>query len=157
MTSKTIYVVHSPSPTLGRSPLQRGYFPYAITDKFIKSLQLELDRLDINCRVIADDTESDVEVLITREPILLVCAPGLRYQFYHRGLRQTEYCLVRRHGVFLRRSPFCAQQAWGTCFCRFITWVVIFNVAEQPCRNDFDVSSSLTADLMIVLPVRSVP
>lgn len=110
MTSKTIYVVHSPSPTLGRSPLQRGYFPYAITDKFIKSLQLELDRLDINCRVIADDTESDVEVLITREPILLVCAPGLRYQFYHQGfdkqkivwLGVMEYCSADPHSVLKR-------------------------------------------------------
>lgn len=100
MTRKTIYVVHSPSPTLGRSPLQRGYFPYAFTEKFIKSLQRELDRLEINCRVIADDTESDIEVLITRDPALLVCAPGLRYQFYHQGFNKQkivwlgvmEYC-----------------------------------------------------------------
>lgn len=100
MTGKIIYVVHSPSPTLGRSPLQRGYFPYALTEKYIESLQRELDRLDINCRVIADDTESDIEVLITRYPVLLVCAPGLRYQFYHQGfdkqkivwLDVMEYC-----------------------------------------------------------------
>lgn len=90
MTSKTIYVVHSPSPTLGRSLLQRGYFPYALTEKFIKSLQRELDRLDIKCRVIADDTESDIEVLITRDPVLLVCAPGLRYQFYHQGFDKQK-------------------------------------------------------------------
>lgn len=100
MTGKTIYVVHSPSPTLGRSPLQRGYFPYALTEKYIKSLQRELDRLDIDCRVIADDTESDIEVLISRDPVLLVCAPGLRYQFYYQGfdkrkivwLGVMEYC-----------------------------------------------------------------
>ncbi|MEG3132330.1 hypothetical protein SC206_01935 [Rouxiella sp. T17] len=90
MTSKTIYVVHSPSPTLGRSPLQRGYFPYALTENFIKSLQLELDRIGTDYRVIADDTESDIEILITRNPVLLVCAPGLRYQFYHRGFDKQK-------------------------------------------------------------------
>lgn len=90
MASKMICVVHIPSPTLGRSPLQRGYFPYALTERYIKSLQRELDRLDINCRVIADDTESDIEVLITRDPVLLVCAPGLRYQFYHQGFDKQK-------------------------------------------------------------------
>lgn len=90
MTGKTIYVVHSPSPTLGRYPLQKGYFPYALTEKFIKSLQRELDRLGRDLRVIADDTESDIEILITRNPVLLVCAPGLRYQFYHRGFDKQK-------------------------------------------------------------------
>ncbi|MRT27071.1 hypothetical protein GJV14_24210 [Enterobacteriaceae bacterium RIT697] len=100
MTSKAIYVVHSPSPMLGRSPLQRGYFPFTLTEKFIKSLQRELDKFGADYRVIADDTESDIEVLITRDPVLLVCAPGLRYQFYHQGfdkrkivwLGVMEYC-----------------------------------------------------------------
>ena len=110
MTGKTIYVVHSPSPTLGRSLLQKGYFPYALTEKYIKSLQRELDRLDIDCTVIADDTESDIEVLITREPVLLVCAPGLRYQFYHQGfdkrkivwLGVMEYCSADPRSTLIR-------------------------------------------------------
>jgi hypothetical protein len=85
MINKTIYFIHAPSTTLGRSPLQRGFFPYAFTEKYIHSLQSELDRLDINMNVVADDTESEIERLIARAPALLVCAPGLRYQFYHRG------------------------------------------------------------------------
>lgn len=90
MTGRVIYVIYSPSPTLGRSPLQRGHFPYALTENFIKSLQRELDRLDMDYRVMADNTESDIEILITREPVLLVCAPGLRYQFYHRGFDKQK-------------------------------------------------------------------
>ncbi|ORM89459.1 hypothetical protein HA50_22785 [Pantoea cypripedii] len=85
MTKKTIYFIHSPSPTLGRSPLQKGFFPYAFTRKYIQSLQSEVDRLGLEWKVIADDTESDIEILIARSPALLVCAPGLRYQFFHRG------------------------------------------------------------------------
>ncbi len=85
MTNKTIYFIHAPSSTLGRSPLQRGFFPYAFTEKYIHNLQSELDRLDLNVKVVADDTESEIERLIARAPALLVCAPGLRYQFYHRG------------------------------------------------------------------------
>lgn len=98
-------------PHYGTISAAKRLFPLPRTEKFIKSGQRELDRLGTDYRVIADDTESEIEILITRNPVLLVCAPGLRYQFYHRGLRQTEYCLVRRHGVFLRRSPFCAQEA----------------------------------------------
>ncbi|WP_017348605.1 hypothetical protein [Pantoea sp. A4] len=90
MTRNTIYVIHSPNPTLGRSPLQRGFFLYALTEKFIKSLQRELDRLCMDYQVVADDTESDIEVLITRDPALLVCVPGLRFQFYHRGFDKQK-------------------------------------------------------------------
>lgn len=85
MENKAIYFIHSPSPLLGRSPLQRGFFPYALTDKYIKALQGELDKRDFGWKVFADDTESNVEVLIARTPALLVCAPGLRFLFSHRG------------------------------------------------------------------------
>ncbi|WP_416414348.1 hypothetical protein [Pantoea sp. App145] len=85
MINKTIYFIHSLSPTLGRSPLQKGVFPYAFTRKYIQNLQGELDRMGLEWKVIADDTESDIEILIARSPALLVCAPGLRYQFFHRG------------------------------------------------------------------------
>jgi len=85
MTNKTIYFIHSPSATLGRSPLQRGVFPYALTEKYILNLQHDVAQLGGDWNVVADDTESDITMLIARAPDLLVCAPGLRYQFYHRG------------------------------------------------------------------------
>lgn len=112
MTIKTIYFIHGPSTTLGRSPLQRGFFPYALTEKYILRLQSEIDRSGLNWKVVADDTESDIEALIAREPALLVCAPGLRYQFYHRGfdkdkivwLNVMEYFSADPHSVIQRIS-----------------------------------------------------
>ena len=86
MANKTIYFIHRPSPTLGRSPLHGGYFPYFLTEKFIKSLQKELERRE----VIPDDTKSDIEALIERKAALLVCAPGLRFQFYHQGFKKPN-------------------------------------------------------------------
>jgi hypothetical protein len=85
MANGPIYFIHRPSPMLGRSLLSGGYFPYFLSDKFIKGLQRELDRKRLPWKVIPDDTESDIEVLIARNAALLVCAPGLRFQFYHQG------------------------------------------------------------------------
>ncbi|WP_243079479.1 hypothetical protein [Pantoea sp. MQR6] len=90
MTNKTIYFIHRPSPTLGRSPLHGGYFPYFLTEKFIKSLQRELDRRGLPWQVMPDDTGSDIEALIARKAALLVCAPGLRFQFYHQGFEKPN-------------------------------------------------------------------
>lgn len=90
MANTAIYFIHSPSPTLGRSCLLRGYFPYFLTDKYIHVLQNKLNSLELNFRVFADDTESNIEALIARDPALLVCAPGLRYQFYHQGYPQQK-------------------------------------------------------------------
>lgn len=85
MTVKTIYFIHHPAPLLGRSPLQRGYFPYFLTEKYIKTLQQDIDRKKLPWKVIPDDTEADSEALMARQADLLVCAPGLRLQCYPRG------------------------------------------------------------------------
>ncbi|EGO8354311.1 hypothetical protein E0V34_26150 [Escherichia coli] len=90
MTNKVVYFIHSPSPTLGRSPLLRGYFPYSLTEKYIQALQSELNSLQLDWSVLADDTESDIEMLMARDPALLICAPGLRYQFYHNGFPKQK-------------------------------------------------------------------
>lgn len=90
MTNTLIYFIHSPSPTLGRSPLQHGYFLYFLTEKYIQALQRDLDSLNLNFSVYTDDTESNIERLKSREPALLICAPGLRYQFYHAGFPKQK-------------------------------------------------------------------
>lgn len=90
MANRTIYFIHRPSPMLGRSPLQGGYFPYFLTEKFIKALQRELDRKGLLWEAVPDDTESDIEVLIARKADLLVCAPGLKYQFHYQGFDKSN-------------------------------------------------------------------
>ncbi|QGR09571.1 hypothetical protein CTZ24_24190 (plasmid) [Pantoea phytobeneficialis] len=90
MTNKAIYMIHRPSPMLGRSPIQGGFFPYKLTEKYIAALQNELDRSAPGWTVFADDTESDINLLAERNPTLLVCAPGLRYQFYHQGFDEDK-------------------------------------------------------------------
>lgn len=64
MTNKVIYFIHSPSPTLGCSPLLRGYFPYHRTEKFIRALQNEQNNLQFPLKVFADDTEPNIEMLM---------------------------------------------------------------------------------------------
>lgn len=90
MANGTIYFIHRPSPTLGRSPLQGGHFPHSMTENFITGLQNDLKRRGLPWTVQEDDTESDIDVLIARNVDLLICAPGLRFQFYHQGFNKQN-------------------------------------------------------------------
>ncbi len=90
MVNRTIYFIHRPSPMLGRSPLQGGYFPYFLTENFIKGLQREIDKRGLLWEVVPDDTESDIEALIARKAALLVCAPGLKFQFHYQGFDKNN-------------------------------------------------------------------
>ncbi|MFT2793287.1 hypothetical protein ACMV5I_24915 [Serratia sp. T13T92] len=88
MARKKIYFIYRSSPTLGRSPLQGaggGLFGFYQEDKYITALQERLDKEDLNWLVEQDDTESNIEKLIEQKAQLLVCAPGLRFQFYRNG------------------------------------------------------------------------
>ncbi|QCJ71957.1 nitrogen fixation protein NifS [Providencia heimbachae] len=54
-------------------------------DNYISTLQKELQQENLNWCVYKDDTESDIEKLIAQNADLLICIPGLRYQFYTNG------------------------------------------------------------------------
>ncbi|ALX95430.1 hypothetical protein [Serratia sp. JSRIV006] len=88
MVSKRIYFIYRPSPTFGRSPIQGaggGLFGFYKEDKYITALQDYLNKKNLNWLVERDDTEADIEKLIEQNAHLLVCAPGLRFQFYRNG------------------------------------------------------------------------
>jgi hypothetical protein len=88
MVRKKIYFIYRPSPTLGRSSIQGaggGLFGFYQEDKYIATLQERLNEEELNWLVERDDTESDIEKLIAQKAQLLVCAPGLRFQFYRHG------------------------------------------------------------------------
>lgn len=53
-------------------------------DEYIFALNSELESRKLNWIVQMDDTESDIERIIKQKIKLLVCAPGLKYQF-HKG------------------------------------------------------------------------
>ncbi|MBE0148359.1 nitrogen fixation protein NifS [Serratia fonticola] len=60
-------------------------FGFYKEDKYITTLQDYLNKKNLNWLVERDDTESDIEKLIEQNAQLLVCAPGLRFQFYRNG------------------------------------------------------------------------
>lgn len=91
MVRKKIYFIYKPSPTLGRSPiLGGGLFGFYQEDKYISALQERLNKENLSWIVEQDDTESDIEKLIEKNAQLLVCAPGLRFQFYRNGFEKNH-------------------------------------------------------------------
>ncbi|EAA7988986.1 nitrogen fixation protein NifS [Salmonella enterica] len=90
---KKIYFIYMPSTTLGRAPLQGtggGLFAYYREDKYITSLNSYFDINAFDWVAKRDDTESDIELLIKQGAVLLICAPGLRFQFYRNGFSKEN-------------------------------------------------------------------
>ena len=87
MVAKKIFFVSTPSPLLGRPPasFSLGIFGLYSEKKFIAKLQSQLLNAGYEWEVMADNTESDIEQLIHQGADLLICAPGLRFQFYLNG------------------------------------------------------------------------
>lgn len=93
MVKYKIYFIYMPSPMLGRYPLQGiggGLFAYYREDKYISALQGVLDKVYPEWSVERDDTESDIEKLIAQKATLLICAPGLRFQFFRNGFSKKN-------------------------------------------------------------------
>lgn len=87
MTGK-IYFIYNPSPTIGRSPITSagsGLFGLYKPNQYVAVLQRKLQCTGVDWRVELDDTAADIEKLIHKNATLLICAPGLRYQFYING------------------------------------------------------------------------
>lgn len=85
MSVEYIYFISRPSPILGRSPLAGaggGLFGLYKEKKYISALQRKLASNDIDWIVVEDDTEADIEQILQKNVKLLVCAPGLKFQFY---------------------------------------------------------------------------
>jgi len=98
MEKQKIYFIYMPSPILGRSPMQgingAGFFGNLFgiytEDKYISVLKSELEKRKLNWTVQRDNTESDIEKIIEQKVKLLVCAPGLKYQFYKGGFNKKN-------------------------------------------------------------------
>lgn len=98
MEKQKIYFIYMPSPMLGRSPMQgvngAGFFGNLFgiytEDQYISVLKTELEKRKLNWTIQRDDTESDIERIIEKKIKLLVCAPGLKYQFYKGGFSKEN-------------------------------------------------------------------
>lgn len=85
MSIEKIYLISRPSPTLGRSPIfgaGGGLFGLYKEKEYISSLNRKLHSAGINWIVEPDNTEADIEKLVEQHARLLICVPGLRFQFY---------------------------------------------------------------------------
>lgn len=89
MGKKKIYLIYSRSPTLGRIA-----FPWVsgssfisrlldgnTVDNYVSALQNEINKTSLDWEVHADNTESNIEKLVSQDAKLLICIPGLRFQF----------------------------------------------------------------------------
>lgn len=98
MEKKRIYFIYMPSPMLGRNPLQGvngagifgGLFGLNTEFNYIDALERRLKADFPSWVAYRDDTESDIEKLIEQQAIVLVCAPGLKYQFYLNGFNKKN-------------------------------------------------------------------
>lgn len=93
MNPEKIYFISRPSPTIGRSPIfgaGGGLFGLYKEKGYIASLQRKLKLAGINWIVESDNTEADIEKIIQQNIRLLVCAPGLRFQFYSNGFDRNN-------------------------------------------------------------------
>lgn len=93
MDAEKIYFISRPSPTIGRSPIfgaGGGLFGLYKEGQYVSSLKNKLELAGINWTVECDDTEADIEKLIEQKAKLLVCAPGLRFQFYSGGFDKNN-------------------------------------------------------------------
>lgn len=90
MNKNKIYFIYMPTPVLGRYPLQgingAGIFGRLFglhnEDDYITALNNHLSANYPAWVVERDNTESDIEKLMAQDAALLVCAPGLKFQFY---------------------------------------------------------------------------
>ncbi len=93
MEQKKVYLIYRPSPTLGRSVSMGGNGSSFIdlilngntVDHYLSALQKEVDSKNLNWHIYRDDTESDIDKLVTQNAKLLICIPGLKYQFNNVG------------------------------------------------------------------------
>lgn len=95
---RKIYFIYMPTPLLGRYPLQGvngagvwgRLFGIGSEDKYISTLKEYVDLNYPEWMVERDNTESDIEKLMHQGAVILVCAPGLKFQFYANGFNKKN-------------------------------------------------------------------
>ncbi|CNC93564.1 Uncharacterised protein [Yersinia frederiksenii] len=73
--------VYNSSPMLGRALFTPIIFGWCKEDKYVKKINDDLEKKRINCNVILDPSESNIEEL-KRISDFIICTPGLQKQFY---------------------------------------------------------------------------
>ncbi|NIY49261.1 nitrogen fixation protein NifS [Cedecea colo] len=121
MSVKKLYFISRPSPTPGRSPLHGvggGLFGHYKVDGYISALKKYFDLADLDWVILDDDTEADIEKLISQNATLLVCAPSLRFQFFSNGfdknrinhLSTMDYALNNINPVVNKIKEICNEK-----------------------------------------------
>lgn len=93
MSVKKIFFISKPSPTIVRSPMHGAVgslFGFYKEDAYIAALQKRLKIENIDWLVEVDNAESNIEKLIKQNAAMLICAPGLRFQFYTNGFNKNN-------------------------------------------------------------------
>lgn len=98
MEKNKIYLIFSRSPTIGRiafpwlsgSSFITRFLDGNKVDNYISVLQNEINKINLDWQVCPDDTESDIEKLISQSAKLLICTPGLRFQFNRTGFNKNN-------------------------------------------------------------------
>ncbi|WP_160623130.1 nitrogen fixation protein NifS [Mixta intestinalis] len=84
MSKKIVFVFNS-SPVPGRSPpISSAIFSWFCEENYIQALDSYLKREGYPWVVEQDTSEADIEILKNYAEII-ICAPGLRWQFYTNG------------------------------------------------------------------------
>jgi hypothetical protein len=81
---KIAVFVYNSSPMLGRALFTPLIFGWCKEDRYVKKLNDDLQKKGINCNVILDPSESNIEEL-KEVADFIICTPGLQKQFYLSG------------------------------------------------------------------------
>lgn len=98
MEKNKIYLIYSRSPTIGRiafpwlsgSSFITRFLDGNTVDNYVSVLQNEINKINLDWQVCPDDTESDIEKLISQNAKLLICTPSLRFQFNRTGFNKNN-------------------------------------------------------------------
>ncbi|MBW3115027.1 nitrogen fixation protein NifS [Providencia hangzhouensis] len=59
-------------------------------DNYVSALQNKINKINLDWEVYPDNTESDIEKLISQNAKLLIYTPGLRFQFNRTGFDKNN-------------------------------------------------------------------
>ena len=119
MTAKIVTFVFKSSPLLGRgAPFTGVIFSWFKEDSFVKSLNERINILGLNWVAEVDDTESDIYKL-EKKTDFIVCAPGLKYQFFINGFDKNRIIYLSTMEYHLNNTS------------RIIKWISEYDVKDH--------------------------